>query len=386
MKKIGVVTTSRADFGLLYPIMKKMESSDEFSVRVIATGMHLLKEYGYTIDYVKEKCENVDDVDLFLGNLNKYSLIKSLGIGFISFSDYLKNNEFDLIIVLGDRTELIVPVYSAMLCDIPVCHIFGGDSITNYVTYDNNIRHCITKLSSLHFTATQEHKDRIIKMGEEEWRIFNTGSPAIDYINECEYLSKNDLKKKFSKIDFDKPYCVLTFHPVPTEFDFIEQQINNIIKSLNDKSIQVVCTKPNVDIGNDIIMDKIKNEDNLNSKFLLVKSLAQEEYYSLLKHCSFAIGNSSSGVLETTSFKIPCINIGTRQAGRIREANVIDTDYSVNGIIKCIDQCLHNNSFIDSCKELTNPYGDGKTSNRILEILQVVLADKKKLLIKKNTY
>jgi UDP-hydrolysing UDP-N-acetyl-D-glucosamine 2-epimerase len=273
-----------------------------------------------------------------------------------------------------------------MLCDTPVCHIFGGDSITNYVTYDNNIRHCITKLSSLHFTANQDHKDRIIKMGEEEWRVFNTGSPAIDYINDCRYLSKNYLQNKFTKINFYKPYCVLTFHPVPTEFTFIEQQIMNVIKSLNEKDIQVVCTKPTNDIGNEIIINKIKGEGNLNSNFLLVDSISQEEYYSLLKYCSFVIGNSSSGVLETTSFKIPCINIGTRQTGRVREANVIDADYSINSIMKCIDKCLNDKKFLEICKECTNPYGDGQTSSRILEILDVVLADKKRLLIKKNTY
>lgn len=385
-KNVGVVTTSRADFGLLYPIIHKMENDDEFNVRVIATGIHLLKEYGYTLKYVREKCKIVDEVDLFMNNISKHTLIKSIGIGFLSFGDYFKLHNFDTIIVLGDRTELIVPVYSAMLCNIPVCHIFGGDSIDNYVTYDNNVRHCITKLANIHFTATKEHAYRIEKMGEEEWRIYNVGSPAIDYIKSCKYISKEKLSEKFSKINFHKPFCLLTFHPVPTEIDNIDSQIHNIIDSLKYYGIQTICTKPNNDLGSEIIMKKIKEQDFMDNNFLLVDSLSQEEFYSLFKYSSFMIGNSSSGILESSSFHIPTINIGTRQNGRIKSENIIDTGYSIGEIKKSILKCLVDEQFKEICSKCNNPYGDGKTSDKIVKILRTLLTDKKKLLIKKITY
>ncbi|EYE88784.1 UDP-N-acetylglucosamine 2-epimerase [Fervidicella metallireducens AeB] len=386
MKRIGVVTTSRADFGLLFPIINRLEKSKQFKVKVIATGIHLLKEHGNTIKYVKEKCQHVDEVDLFMSDINKYTLVKSLGIGFLSFADYLKNNKFDLVIVLGDRTELIVPVYSSMLCDIPVCHIFGGDTIDEYVTYDNNVRHCITKLASIHFTALEDHAIRIKKMGEEEWRVFNVGSPAIDYINMCKFLSRDDLGRKFNNLDFKKPFCVLTFHPVPTEFENIELQINNIIKALSHFDIQVICTKPNNDLGSDKIMNIIKNECYSNPRFLLVDSLSQEEYYSLLKNCSFVIGNSSSGILESASFKIPAINIGTRQKGRVKGDNVLDCGIAENVIVNSILKATQDKEFKEICNSCENPYGDGNTSKKIENILTTLLMDKKKLLMKKITY
>lgn len=386
MKKIAVVTTSRADFGLLYPIIDVLDNSDYLNVKVIATGMHLLTEYGNTLKYVKDKCRDVDIIDLFLPDINKYTLVKSIGIGFMSFADYFRNNDFDAIMVLGDRTELIVPVYSAMVCNIPVIHVFGGDSIENYVTYDNNIRHCITKLANLHFTATEEHANRIRKLGEEDWRIFNVGSSAIDYIDDCNYLNKDELQKKFDKIDFNQKYCVLTYHSVPTEIDSMRMQINNIIEALNLSKIQVICTKPNNDLGNEIVLDRIKKENTINNKFLLVDDINQDEYYSLLKYSEFIIGNSSSGILEASSFNIPSINVGNRQLGRIKGENVIDTSYGRDEIINSIQKCMDDTQFKVICKNCKNPYGDGKTSKRILKILKEVLNDRKRLLIKKITY
>jgi len=385
IKKIGVVTTSRADFGLLCPVISEIKNSNKFEIRVIATGLHLLKEYGYTIRNVKEKFDCVDIVDLYLPSSDKYSLIKSIGIGFMSFGDYFKNNQFDLIIVLGDRVELIVPVYAAMIASIPIAHIFGGDNIEKYVTYDNNIRHCITKLSSLHFTATEEHAKRVEKLGEEKWRIINVGSPAIDYIKQCKYISKDVLQKKFEKIKFSEPYAVLTFHPVHLEINDLEYQIENIIKSLNDLGVQVLCTKPNNDVGSETIMKRVQFEDMINDKFLLVNSLTQEEYYSILKYCAFMIGNSSSGVLESSSFGIPSINIGTRQSGRIHGNNVIDTDYTYDNIKSSIMKARDIN-FIKLCKVSKNPYGDGNSAKRILKTLIKFSNDKEKLLLKKITY
>lgn len=386
MKKVGVVTTSRADFGLLYPIIKKLDESEFFETTVIATGTHLIKEYGNTIKYVEKKCIRVDKIDLFMPNIDKFTLIKSIGIGFMSFSEYFKNHNFDCIIVLGDRTELIVPVYSSMICDIPIIHIFGGDSIDNYVTYDNNVRHAITKLANIHFTATKEHAERIMKLGEERWRVFNVGSPAIDYIYNCNYLDKQKLKIKFSKINLSKPYCVLTFHPVPTEIDKIKRQINSIIESLNESDIQVICTKPNNDLGYEYILETIEKENANNSRFLLVNSISQEEYYSIVKYSEFMIGNSSSGLLESSSFKIPSINVGTRQLGRIKSGNIIDVSYNKSDIIKAIHKCRYDTLFRDLCKTCSNLYGDGHASCKIVEILNNLLDNKKKLLIKKITY
>ncbi|MBU5591094.1 UDP-N-acetylglucosamine 2-epimerase (hydrolyzing) [Clostridium sp. MSJ-4] len=386
MKKVGIVTTSRADFGLLYPIIKEIDKSELLETKVIATGLHLLKEHGNSIKHVEKKCKNVDKIDLFMPNIDKFTLVKSIGIGFISFSEYFKNNDFDGIIVLGDRTELIVPVYSAMICDIPIIHIFGGDSIDNYVTYDNNIRHCITKLANIHLAATKQHAERIKKLGEENWRIFNVGSPAVDYIRNCDYLDKKQLQMKFTKINFNNPYCVLTFHPVPTEIDRIKNQIGIIIESLRENNIQVICTKPNNDLGYEYILEEIEKEDFNNKSFLLINSISQEEYYSILKYSDFMIGNSSSGILESSSFKIPSINIGNRQLGRVKSENVIDISHDKNDIIKAIQKCRYNNLFKESCKKCKNPYGDGNAAYKIVKILEDLLDNKNKLLIKKITY
>lgn len=387
MKKVvGVVTTSRADFGLLYPVIRKIQLSSKLEVKVIVTGLHLLKQYGDSLKLVKEKIGDCDIVDLFLDANDKYSTVKSMGIGFMSFSEYLKNKKIDLIMVLGDRTELIVPVYSAMLCNIPIAHLFGGDSVDEYLTYDNNIRHCITKLSNLHFAATESHANRILKLGEESWRVFNVGSPAIDYMKKCEYVSIDSLNKKFSKIDFNKPFALLTFHPVHLELDYIHKQIQIILNVLKNSNIQVVCTKPNNDIGSDIIMNYIQKENLCNDNFFLVDKLTQEEYYSLIKYCSFMIGNSSSIVLESTSLKIPAINVGNRQKGRLHGNNVMDVDYSEEAINSAINKALYDNEFKKTCDNSINPYGDGKTAEKIVGILENMDLQSDRLLIKKITY
>ncbi|WP_168198215.1 UDP-N-acetylglucosamine 2-epimerase [Crassaminicella thermophila] len=384
-KKIGVVTTSRADYGLLYPIMKEIQVSKQLSLKIIATGMHLLPQYGYTINNIKSDFKDVDEIDMYLGNPEQYSLVKSIGVGFISFAEYLKYKKMDMIIILGDRSELIVPAYSAMLCGIPIAHIFGGDNIDKYVTYDNNIRHSITKIASIHFTAIREHSERIRKLGEEEWRIHQIGSPALDYIKKCNYITKEELQKKFKRIDFSKPYCVLTFHPVHTEVNDISTQIKNIIEAINTFNLQVIATYPNNDVGSKIIIDYLKKESNKNDKFVLTNSLLQEEYYSLLRYSRLMLGNSSSGVLESTSFRIPSINIGSRQRGRIKGDNVIDTDYSVNQIENAIEKSLNNKKFIKLCKNSINPYGDGNASKKLVEVLENI-GDYNKLIYKRITY
>lgn len=385
-KKVTVVTTSRADFGLLSPIMDEILRSNKLELQVVATGMHLLEEYGNTVQYVEEKFDKVDKVPIFKGKYDRYSLIESIGNGFIEFSKYLKNHSTDLMLVLGDRSELIVPVYSAMLCNIPIAHVFGGDNIDTYVTYDNNIRHAITKLSNLHFAATKDHAIRILKLGEEEWRVKNVGSPALDYIKNCQFVSKEELKNKLKKIDFNKPFALLTYHPVHTEVDNIKNQINNIIGVLNSFNMQVVCTKPNNDIGNEIIMEAVKEENTKNPNFELAESLSQEEYYSLMKYCEFMIGNSSSIVLESASFNKPSISIGSRQKGRIHGDNVIEADYDADNISKAVDKCINDIDFIEKCREVQNPYGDGNASKRIVKAIEECIDDYKKLVVKKITY
>ncbi|MHC1682815.1 MAG: UDP-N-acetylglucosamine 2-epimerase [Clostridiaceae bacterium] len=385
MKTIGVVTTSRADFGLLYPIMKEIEKSKELKLKIIVSGLHLLKECGETLENIKKKFNDFDVVDLYLPQNDKYKTVKGVGIGFMSFSEYIKYNKLDLMIVLGDRVELMVPVYSAMICGIPTAHIFGGDSIDQYITYDNNIRHSITKLAHIHFTANENHSKRVEMLGEEKWRIFTVGSPALDYIKNCTFIDINLLQEKFNKINFKEQYAVFTYHPVHLELDNVELQIDTILKCLKVNNLQVICTKPNNDIGSEVILEKIKKEHVSNTKFLLVENISQEEYYSLLKYSSFMIGNSSSGVLESTSFEVPSINIGTRQKGRIQGKNVIDTDYSfeeINGaILKCLDS-----EFKKKCKSYTNPYGDGTSSKKIVNEIITLLNSDKNLLIKKMTY
>lgn len=386
MKKVGVVTTSRADFGLLYPIMTKIEESKQLELEVIATGMHLVKDYGNTIEYVKSKFPQCRVVDVFLPNINQYTLTKSIGIGFMSFSEYLHNNELDYLIVLGDRVELMVPVYSAMIYNIPIVHIFGGDSIDDYVTYDNNVRHAITKLANVHFTATEEHSERIKKMGEEPWRVITVGSPALDNISSFRPVEKDELQEKIEKININNPFTLMTYHPVHMEISEIKTQIKTILKVVKDLGIQVICTKPNNDIGNEVILEEIKRESRENSNFYLVDSITQEEYYSLMKYCEFMMGNSSSGILESSSFKKPSIDIGSRQKGRIKGANVINTGTTYRDISKAIFMVRNNLEFKKNCLDVVNPYGDGKSSERIVRALEEIEFDKIKLLQKKNTY
>ncbi|KUO75969.1 MAG: hypothetical protein APF77_24410 [Clostridia bacterium BRH_c25] len=381
---VGVVTTNRADYGILYPLISKIQDSDKLELNLIVTGAHLLDKFN-TVEMVRKDGLNISkEIEMFIGTDSKSALLKSIGVGFISFADYLKEKELDLLIVLGDRAEIIVPAFSALFYGIAIAHIAGGDSIDTYVTYDNSVRHAITKISHLHFVSTEEHKQRVIGMGEEENRIFNVGALGLDYIREAELMTKEQLRSILEKLDVDKPYILFTFHPIHTRTEQLDSEMKEICRVIEDMRIQTVITYPNSDFGHEIIINEIKQLQNAGHVELKDK-LTHREYLSLMKFSSAVMGNSSSGIFEAPFFKVPTVDIGERQRGRIKAESTINVNCDYKEIVNAINTVIFDNSFVSMCKTCRNPYGDGTSSGKIIEVLEDTVYNRK-LIEKKMTY
>jgi GDP/UDP-N,N'-diacetylbacillosamine 2-epimerase (hydrolysing) len=332
--KICFALTSRADFSLAHPIISQFKKNKKFKILVITSGYLSGKKYGNKIDLVKKKIKKIDlEIKNFPLKDSAYFITKSLSDGILQFSKYFEKLKPNYLFVFADKFEMLCPVISSIQYKIPVCHIEGGDLTEGAL--DDNIRHAITKLSHLHFVSTNEYKKRLTQLGEEPWRISVTGSPSLDLINKMKFISIDKLTKKFN-FNFNKKFILCTFHPVTNELDKTNEYITKLINCLKKQKLNVVFTSPNADQSSLKIVNKIQNysKKNLNVKYL--EKLDYSEYLTLMKHCDFMIGNSSSGIIESATLKTKVINIGTRQKGRIIPKNVISCGYNEKDIILAI--------------------------------------------------
>ncbi len=381
--KICVITTTRAEYGLLRNFLKLIDSSKKFKLDLVVTGSHLSKEFGETIKEIRQDgFKNFEKINIikniYNNEINPYELLSEL---LLKFSKYLKKNKPNLIIVLGDRYELISICYSAVIFKIPICHFHGGESTGGLI--DDVTRHAITKFSHIHFTAHKVYKKRVLQMGENPKFVHNIGGMGAENLNSFEYLEKGDLEKKI-KFNFINKTCLVTFHPETLSNLSITEQVNGLMKALEmKKDLRIIFTYPNIDPGSKKIIKILKKFTKKNYKrSILIKSLGSKIFYSVLKNVNFVIGNSSSGLLEVPSFKIPTINIGERQEGRLRSKSVIDCRYDYDSITKAIRKAL-SKSFIKSLKKSGNIYDNGHSSKKAFKILSNIDFN---ILLKKKFY
>ena len=368
MKKICVVTGTRAEYGLLRWVMEEIKRSNSLTLNLIVCGMHLSPEFGLTIKHIEDDDFKVSKkVEMILSSDTPASIAKSMGIGLISFADALEDLKPDILLVLGDRYEILSVTSAALVSRIPVAHLHGGEATEGSI--DEAIRHSITKMSHIHFVASNEYKRRVIQLGEQPSTVFNVGGLGIDNIKKLNLLDKKELEQS---LDFKlrKRNFLITFHPVTLESNTSQEQMNQLLESLSlFKETGFIFTMPNSDTNGRILFSMINKFVQKNNNAKSFKSLGQLRYLSCIKHIDLVIGNSSSGIIEVPSFKKPTINIGDRQKGRIKASSIIDCDPKKESIINSINKAL-SFDFQESIKKTINPYGEGGASAKIVKILE----------------
>lgn len=383
MRKILIVTGTRSEYGLLYWTMKEIQNDSELELQLVVTGNHLVEEYGYTVEQIRKDGFKIDEeIDMIINSEKKSSIAKSMGIEMIQMAQCFDRLKPDILLVLGDRYETFVASTCAMMMNIPIAHMNGGESTEGAV--DEQIRHAITKMAHIHFSGAEYYKERIIKMGEEPWRVHNVGQAGIENIKRLNLLEKEELEKELN-VCFDKSIFLITYHPVTLDLENIEKQIDNLLDAIKEFDAKYIFTYPNADFGSKIIIDKVNNFVRDNENAYLYYTLGQKRYLSLLKYADIMIGNSSSGIIEAPSFKLPVINIGDRQKGRLKSNNIVNTGYNKEEIIESINKVLYDKDFRGNLNNIRNVYGNGNVSKQIIDILKYTNFDKN-LLSKKLTY
>ena len=383
MRKIAVVTGTRSEYGLLYWTMKEIQNDKDLQLQLVVTGNHLVKEYGYTVEQIKKDGFLIDEeIDMIINSEKKSSIAKSMGIELIQMAQCFDRLKPDILLILGDRYETFIAAVCAMMMNIPIAHMNGGESTEGAI--DEQIRHAITKMAHIHFSGAEYYKERIIKMGEEPWRVFNVGEAGIENIKKLEFMSKQQIEEELN-VKFNKKIFLITYHPVTLDVDNIEEQIDNLLETISKFNAIYIFTYPNADFGSKIIIDKIKKFIKENKNANVFYNLGQKRYLSLLNYVDVMIGNSSSGIIESPIFKLPVVNIGDRQKGRLKNKNVIDTGYSKSDIYSGIYKALYDKKFKDNLEQMKNLYGDGTTSKQVVHILKSIEINKK-LISKKLTY
>ena len=367
-RKICVVTGTRAEYGLLYWLMKEIEADSDLELQLIVTGMHLSPEFGLTYKEIEKDFKIDKKVEMLLSSDTSVGISKSMGLAQISFADAYEELEPDILVVLGDRYEIFSAVSTAMIARIPIAHLHGGE--TTEGAFDESIRHSITKMSHLHFTATDEYKNRVIQLGEHPSRVFNVGGMGIENIKRLKLLSKEEFEKSIN-FQLNKKNILITFHPVTLENTTTKKQFKELLNAVDElEDTNIILTKANSDTDGRVVNSMIDDYVSKNSdKAVGFTSLGQLRYLSALQFVDAVVGNSSSGIIEAPSFKIGTINIGDRQKGRTRTDSILDCDATVKSIRLAFIK-LYSSQFQDCLKNIQSPYGDGNASEEICKILK----------------
>lgn len=383
MKKIVVATATRAEYGLLAPIIKKFQNDPDIDVRVVATGTHLSPEFGMTVKEIEYDGVIIDKkIEMLMSSDTSVGISKSMGLALISFAEYFDESKPDALMVLGDRYEMLAIACAAMNARIPIIHLSGGEATEGAI--DEYIRNAITKMSFLHFTSTETYRNRVIQMGEAPDRVFCVGSMGVENAKNIQFLNKEELERAIGFL-LGSQYAVLTFHPVTLENNTAKYEVEELMQAISKyPEITFLCTKANADTDGRIINACIEEYSQKNSNIILIASLGVQKYLSALKYAQFVIGNSSSGIVEAPSFKIPTINIGDRQLGRIQADSVINCNAIEKEIISAIEYSL-SREFKIKLKDVKNPYGDGDTSSKIVSITKDFLMNSR-INMKKKFY
>ena len=368
-RKICVITGSRAEYGLLNWLMKGIQETKDLELQIIVTGAHLSPEFGLTYKEIEQSGFKINKkVEMLLSADTSTAVVKSTGVGLIAFADVFSDLAPDIAVILGDRFEMFAAAFAAMVTQIPIAHIGGGE--TTEGAFDEAIRHSITKMSFLHFPATEEYRNRIIQLGEDPAHIFNVGGTGVDTIRKSDLLKKEELEQKLG-LKFSSKNLLVTFHPVTIEKDTAESQIDQLLTALETlEDTYTIFTAPNADTGGRIILKKLnKFVSTFPQRSITFTSMGQLNYLSALQYVDAVIGNSSSGLSEVPSFRIGTINIGDRQKGRIKANSVIECEPKKESILEAIQQ-VYSQEFQKILNRTKNPFGDGYASEKILNILR----------------
>lgn len=384
-KKFAIVTGTRAEYGLFYPLIRLMAEDDEIDLDLIVTGAHLSQFHGNTIEFIKKDRIKISHIiDMGISGDTEDDICGAISTGLGKFSTLFTGQSFDALIVLGDRYELWAVCIAAVIHKIPIVHINGGE-VTSGAT-DDCIRHSITKMASIHFPSIDIYAKRIIQMGENPKRVHVVGSLAMDNMRNMELMSCKEISD-YTGLDFSQDIALMTYHPV-TLHDITKSalEVKETLEALLETNLITLITMPNADAGSKRVYDIILDySQSYPDKFQLRKSLGQKGYLSAMKYAKLMIGNSSSGIGESPYFKLPVINIGDRQKGRFRTPNVIDCKGIKEDILKAIQKAF-SRDFVKELEKMENPYGDGTTAIKIVDILKNVDFSSKEVLLKKSFY
>lgn len=380
MKKIMIITGSRGEWGYIRPILRLIEKRDDVEAVLVVTNMHLLPAYGNSYKEIENDGFHIDyKVHMSLDGYSHVTQAKSLGIFLSSMPDIIENEKPDWILLAGDRGEQLMGAIAGAYTYTPVAHIQAGEVSGNI---DNMTRHAIGKLIHMHFASNQDAAERLIKLGEEEFRVHNVGAPQIDEMVSAQFTELTEIEEKLC-VHLQDGYLLGVMHPVTEEADKAEIQAEIFIKALNHFNMPKVIILPNNDAGSNGVKRAI--QEYRQGEYYMYANLKREDYLGLLKNAQCIVGNSSSGLLEAPTFKVPAVNIGRRQNLRYRGINVIDVPFELDKVINAIDKAISKEfrDYLD--KECVNPYGDGHSSERILDLLVNTPIDQK-LLVKQLTY
>ncbi len=372
MKRICIITGTRAEYGLLKPVIERINKDKELELYLIATGAHLSPEFGLTYKEIEDDGYIINKkIEMLLSADTPNSIVKSMGVEMIGLADALEDACPDMVVILGDRYEMLAAASATMIHRIPIAHIHGGEATEGAI--DDAIRHAITKMSYLHFASTEVYRNRIIQLGEEPERAFNVGALGVENIKTVKLLDKETLEKSID-FKFGENTIMVTYHPVTLEKESSAEQFGNLLHVLAKKiGWNIIFTKANSDTDGRIInqmIDRFVAEHK--DRCIAYTSLGRVRYLSVLKYCSVVIGNSSSGIIEVPSFHIPTVNIGDRQKGRVASGSVIHCGTSVESIDDALDKAMQDD-FRKRIKSERNPYESKNTSSEIVRVIKYFL-------------
>ena len=377
-RKIAVVTTSRADYGHLYWTLKELRNRAEIDLKLIALGAHFSPEFGSTFKEIETDEFTIDEsVECLISSDSDIGMAKTIGVATLSLADVLGKMRPDILLLIADRYEMLAPASVALALRIPIAHIEGGDVSEGAI--DDAVRNALTKMSHLHFTTNENSRRRVIAMGEEAWRVHLVGSPSLDNLRRRKLFSQAEIEADLG-LDFNQKTIVVAYHPVTIQRDTIFEA-DAVFNALEKLTQQIVFCYPNSDAGSHQLIERARTFCQTKPNAHLFVNLNHLKYWSLLKYSHLLVGNSSSGIMETPSIPLPCVNIGMRQKGRDQARNIIDAAPETDAISQAIEKGL-SADFRQSLAGMTNPYGDGHASEKIVEILcDINLGDE--LLIKR---
>ena len=368
MKKILAFSSIRSDYDLMSPLYRLLHEDENIDFRIIVSGAHLSHSFGYSVDQIKKDGFNILlEIETLLNSDTGLSRVKSASILLQSSLESIAKFSPDLMMYAGDREDVLMYSMIGGYLNIPTIHVFAGDHVEDgYI--DNPIRHATSKLSTAHFVTLEEHRKRLIRMGEDAKRVFVTGNISLDKFVNFQPFSKTEIRSLFDVENSFNDFALVIFHPVTAEMENAGEYFRNILNNLDERNVNSFVSYPNVDPGNQKLVDVIEQyKDNKN--FIFYKNLERDTFMSIYKHSNFIIGNSSSGICEAASLKIPAINVGLRQTGRYADKNVIFCGVGYKEIGVSIDKAM-SKYFVNSLKTLQNSYGDGNSANKAYDIIK----------------